>query len=511
MVRFAYEEEEVVPVITGDLHGDGPQEDHDVVMVECDTNDETGLRQEPCHNLLPVTVAVGFPNDRHFCNETTDTNDNGHDNHYTCRMPIHYNYFISRDGDHDERYHNRNITTIIPSNDNHDIHDLHQHQHSGHIHNDLQNTRKKQYIKHCFLILIILLLQRYIPPPPPPNQSWNEFLSSSTDSAVSIIQHVMLLTTYISSGFVHNLYGDLKQNILPNLWNRNGNKGSKTRNTCSLSIRLPGADFNGKTGTGDKSNNHSSIAQGMEINNAYNQESLIDYFTTFIAGQDHAITFLVGKLMEWNSQRENDMENESQRPLSLLLSGPLGVGKYETAKQLAKLLLNQCKESLNNINQSLLTLHGMDYALDNYIDENSRDNGIVYKILDFIHQSQGSGAVIIIKHIENISASQRDELFRLWSKSIVNFEASSLNDVMNHHGQYNRWSNSMYNDSGLDGKKPIRISLKNVAFIATTDIGVNKLFEVLLQSDGIHDSSSYNDINIAVRKEIQEYFDNPVS
>ena len=187
-VRFVYEEEEVV--ITDDLY-DGQQEDHDGVMVECYTNDETDVRQEPCHNLLPVTVAVGFPNDRVFpCNETTDTNDNVlnvHDNHYACRMPIHYNCFVSRNDNDDERYHNR---TAIPPNYNYDIHDLYQYQHSGHVHNDLQNIRKKQYMRHCFLILIILLLQRYIPPPPSPNQSWNEFLSSSTDSAFSTIQHI---------------------------------------------------------------------------------------------------------------------------------------------------------------------------------------------------------------------------------------------------------------------------------------------------------------------------------
>ena len=383
-----------------------------------------------------------------------------------------------------------------------------------------QRSNFNYYIKHGCIILIMLLLQHYIPPPPPPNHSWRDFVSNSTESFVTTVQSVIALTAYISSGCVHNIYGDVKT-VISSAFTHNyhhhhhhtdtdtelsGNQG----NNCRLFIPLEGSSSNVIS---DGTPNNNSINNSHLGENTNNDEDLVEYLLKTIHGQKEAINNTVKKLYQWNDKKK-------RQPLSILLTGSNGVGKYKTASQLAHYFLSQCGSNDNGeyyspLSNGLLILSGLDYALEN--DLNQKDDlichhqDIVPKILNYLYKRNGAPAVILIKHVENIAHSQQLELFRLLKQSKVKFQpVEMINKKSLKHDQGWRSLNQYANvDEGEETF--VEINLENVAFIATSDEGTNKLFEVISKSDGIHDDMLYEEVNKSVQHEVNKVFGESVS
>mmetsp|Transcript_5201 Transcript_5201/g.7682 ORF Transcript_5201/g.7682 Transcript_5201/m.7682 type:complete len:717 (+) Transcript_5201:134-2284(+) len=578
MGRFAYEEVE--------------EDEQDEVLEE---------EEEDFKDATACSYSFDLGHDRRYGNEYDDTKST---NNSIVAFPLtvqHKDQHIqtpTAQCHQDTRYnvhdHNRNHHTSSSTSQTHDydINRYHaQPQAYNHVDNDYylshynrhddhpslephhrQHQRRSSIKQHCIIIVMLILLQRYTPPPPPPNESWNEFLSKSSESCVLMAQNLVMLVLYISFGCINNIYGDFKSRIRISTIFSSGDEeeyGHDTEHLCSIVVPMSsisatsgGSD---RDGNGNNNNNGTNNSHGIKNdNNNYNNDhhddsdadagndKVVAKLMSKIAAQDYPLRHIVETLRGWNNDREKilvDDTNKNQnhmnthnRPLSMIFTGANGVGKYTTAMQLANTLLEECgsgdgdgdgepSSSPLGLSDSVLILKGLDYALE---EENSRqdneddkqsmdfsqgqiknqniiqiDPGIVQKILDHIYHRQGSATVIIIKHVENVSSKARSELTRLWNQSRVTFTSTS--NKMKNNGYENRYRGWMTKDKEVIGQNghlnSVELSLTNVAFICTTDLGVDKLFEVLLKSNGVHNVASYSDIKKATQQEISQYFD----
>jgi len=334
--------------------------------------------------------------------------------------------------------------------------------------------------KNYFLIVgILIVLQSYIPPPPSPNETWNDFLSTSTQGIIATVQNMSILVIYVSQGCIHNIYTDIVTRF--HMIIREGNR-SDTSPPCPLLFPAR--------------NNLNSIYEGLT------EEKVISQLKG-IVGQEYAMKHTVESLSAWqDNQREISIDE--RYPLSVLFTGPAGVGKFSSSEKVAQILLSQCGGTIreNYDSGGVLVLQGMDYSLDEVDKQGRKTKFMTQKILDHVHNRKGSGTVIIIKHVENVSSEVRSDLIRLMKQSTVSFfpTLKEQNKSDSHQWKINQLF------SGNEVKEAENISLANVVFIFTTDVGTNKLFDRLLKSHGFHDISTYQEISKSIVPEVEKYF-----
>ncbi len=385
------------------------------------------------------------------------------------------------------------------------IYNVYNHPHDYSRMHGHEKNKKWNPLKPLCVLFIIMILQRYIPPPPPPNQSWTEFIVRSTESCMYTTQIVCNLVMYISQGCLQNMYADISYHFARTTQDTN------IKMSCTLSLpSVNGMHYDGKNSSANKPSAEEEIEEDSD-------NIIENRLMSRIAGQDFVIRNIAEKLKDWNKQHTNVEINDTKRqPLSMLLTGPKGVAKYETALSLADILLHQCDSSyestgVESMYNRILTLEGIDYALDASQTNNSESyaptSSLVTNILEHIHNHQGSGTVIIIKHLENISPRNKQELLHLLHQSKVRFSPKSTRMKHDDNMSFGRKSPFFEVNNGMGS--PIEINLKEVAIIATSHIGADKIFKVLLEkAKGIHDESTYRDIEKAIIMECTKYFDN---
>lgn len=159
-----------------------------------------------------------------------------------------------------------------------------------------------------------------------------------------------------------------------------------------------------------------------------------------IVGQSRAVSIVENALTTW----------DQASPLFLLLAGSVGVGKRELALQVSSNLFGDCSDAV-------LELDGQD---------NNAEDLFATKISQLVRRQNGNGAVVIIRHLEELSSS----------------ELLSLIEVVRQH--------------------------ERIVLIATTGIGTqtinNHLKETKGEMDGIPLESS-------IRDEMNEYYDENVA
>ena len=345
-------------------------------------------------------------------------------------------------------------------------------------------TPSRSYWRHIFLAIFCIAVRHYMPPPPPPSGSWTEFVSHSTEGFISTMTNFVALVYYIGSGCFNNMREDgiYKINALLS--------GEGSKNVLPCPISLP------------KSNQSFSFDALAGIR--YNLKERI-------VGQKSALDSISQTLASWDIPQHplEDDENvyEIRRPMNILLSGPDGVGKYETAKQVAALLLNGChdnllKEHLNCGNPScirdnsdrILDLQGIDFAL-----KSDGSKVLIHLVLNHIYNQSGAGAVVIVRHVENLSLDAKLEMVRLLSKPSVSFTKTT--PKTNKFGKVLSLGNNV---KDLD-KEEVDVRLDNCAFIFTTDLGADKIFGGL-RAFGFNAPALYERVQNAVAKDVEEYF-----
>jgi len=376
------------------------------------------------------------------------------------------------------------------------------------IRNDMNNDKhlKRHWVRHMVLIGVIVLLQKYLPPPPPPNDTWHEYISTSTESIMSTAMNMVALTFYITHGCVVNLKSDVTLHI--QTWKSRYQQDGLHH---LLFFRINN-DSTSRTSTSSIWNGDYTPSCSVQSNMEYH--SIQQYLSKRIVGQNPSIHIIAEAISSsWQS---------SNRPLSLLLTGPIGVGKYKTVKLLSRMMIikdngdgstlddrtsdaSNCwnERTVPSCQHAILEMNGFDYALD-YYNGNEHDTqmtgqkNMVDMILYHIHQRQGKGAVILIKHVEQLSDSHRSDLIRIMqSPTVVTFQKQNLNTMF-----YKTYTQFL----GItEVSKEVEISLQNCVFLLTTDVGTKTIFHAI--RDGSHQMDSIqNRIRQDLKHDLGQYF-----
>jgi len=357
--------------------------------------------------------------------------------------------------------------------------------HSNHylVHDHVENrpSQAASYRKHIICIIMCIALQHYMPPPLPPFESWTEYVSHSTEGFKATMLNLAILARYIVSGCIHNMQQDGKLKIHSIL--------SKTEVNLPCPIALP------------KSNDSFDAIEAIQSR-----------IMGRIIGQNLAIESISRSLASWESGMDDEKDYVAKRPLSMIFTGPHGVGKYETAKQVADMILHRCQiesfgdhlhcgNPLCNRDNSdrILHLSGMEYALD----EESYGRALIQQILDHIYSQKNAGSIIIIKHVENFSLTAKLELVRLLSKRNVTFTPT-----------YPLKDNSFGSVFGMEHdskkEKKVDVRLNSNIFLLTTDLGADKIFSGLrkhiFQAPALLDA-----VKAEVEQDVKQYFGAEVS
>lgn len=229
-----------------------------------------------------------------------------------------------------------------------------------------------------------------------------------------------------------------------------------------------------------------------------------------------------------------------QKPLLMLFAGSDGVGKQESAMQIAHMLLDngcgdinmstntimslsrssQTSTSCADCNNAILALRGIDYALDDQDGGNEKNKGMVHQILNHIHARDGVGAVIIISHGENLSRSSKLDLVRLLGKSSVSFK-KMYNGIREWGHVYGYESLFRFLSSKSDTaahEEVVNIQLGNCVFIVTSNLGADKIFNGIRTkmsssswSGLVNDKELYEKIRNNVMEDVGNQFGQHVS
>lgn len=364
------------------------------------------------------------------------------------------------------------------------------------VNNDKHLKRHRFWVRHMFLIGIIVLLQKYLPPPPPPNDTWHEYISTSTESIMCTAMNMLALTFYITHGCLVNLKSDVTLHI--QTW--------KSRyQQDGLHHLLFFRTNNDSASTTGIWNDDDTLSCSVQRHMEYH--SIQQYLSKRIVGQKPSIHIIAEAISSsWQS---------SNRPLSLLLTGPIGVGKYKTVKLLSRMMMSKDNENgsstwddltthtsncwnrrdVPSCQHAILEMNGFDYKLDYYNDNElgtqmTVQKNMVDRILHHIHQRQGKGAVILIKHVEQLSDSHRSDLIRIMqSPTVVTLQKQNLNTMIKRYQQL----------LGIkEVSKEVEISLQNCVFLLTTDVGTNTIFDAIR-----HGSHQMDSIQQRIRQDLK--------
>jgi len=325
------------------------------------------------------------------------------------------------------------------------------------------------YKRQLFIFLLILTFRHYLPPPPPPHNSWNTFVAESTENLTTAVLSISMLVWYLVSGCLSNIYNDALY------W---------SRNISFLRIE-----------------NKSSVCNISLFRSGNQEESTIEQFLLdSIVGQNDAIRFISKAVNDWKTLAQLETTNHisEQKPLSMLFTGSEGVGKRETAKQIASLIFQNCTETdfcrHNSCveNNAVLELNDTDFAFFS-------EGQLTTKILEYIYTRKGSGAVIILNHIEQLPLSVLKELAHLMKKSSVTFKRPEA------EGRYDRFNIALQDSRD----KEAEVSLGNTVFIFTTDRGAQIAFELVRKYRRSFKSLPWNELQEQVKDDIHSSFSGP--
>ena len=327
---------------------------------------------------------------------------------------------------------------------------------SGGDHLENRPRQAAGYRKHSITCIIMCIaLQHYMPPPLPPFETWTEYVSHSIEGLKGTILNLAILAGYIASGLFHNMQQDGKSKIHSIL------SGTEVNLPCPIALPKSTDSFDA-------------------------MEAIQSRIMGRIIGQNLAIESISRSLAswEWKSGMDDEKDYVAKRPLSMIFTGPPGVGKYETAKQVADMILHRCQiESFGPFGDHLhcgnplcnrdnsdriLHLSGMEYALD----EESYGRALIQQILDHIYSQKNAGSIIIIKHVENISKAAKSHLVRLLSKRNVAFTPTYPLKESSFGSMF-----GMKHDSKTEKKVDLR--LNSSIFLLTTDLGTDKIISGL--------------------------------
>lgn len=263
-------------------------------------------------------------------------------------------------------------------------------------------------------------------------------------------------------------------------------------------------------------------------------------------------TAVADSLDNTNNVDMNDEKHKKREPLSLLFSGPEGVGKRETTKVLLNLLFPNCPststtlttqpvqfcesedtntcrmdfyDSLinNNRNGVVLNLNGVDFAStddnDTTNDESDIATRLVTIILEYISFRQQSGCIVLINHIEEISTEVWKEVVWLMKKSVVTFrrrrrrktKQSSLSLLFNSVKEKFRELIQYPQEEEEDDEEEVEVWLGNTIFISTTELGVDKTFQLVRKYSRSFESLPWMELQQMVNEDFDTRFGASVS
>lgn len=351
----------------------------------------------------------------------------------------------------------------------------------------------KGYRKQFVFLVLLIALQHYMPPPPPSFDTWTDYVSHSTEGFKATLTNFTLLAWYIVSGCVNNMHQDGKLRIHALLSEKQGH--------LHLSMPCPIA-----------------LPKSSDSFNA--MDAIQTRIKDRIVAQDSAIELISRALILWNLGETNPGTSTNnnaagvKRPLNMIFTGSHGVGKYEVAKQVADIMLNSCQiesfpeefscatPACNRDNSDrILDIAGIEYALE----EENHERALGQRILDHIYGQKGAGAIVIIRHVENLSMGAKLELVRLLSKRNVIFTPTkTIDDNGFSFGSIFGMENDFRNE------REVEIRLDNSVFVMTTDLGADKIFGGLrnhvFQARALHDT-----IQVEVEQDVKQYFGVKVS
>lgn len=393
----------------------------------------------------------------------------------TSIVNCHENPFQNLSHFRNAEYQNENrIPNVVYTNDPLNPMQLRSFRNNKWVHRNVPVERRR-WSRHIFVICILIVFQKYLPPPPPPNDTWNDYISNSTESIMSVVVNALALTYYITYGCFTNIRSDIILHVQH--W--------KQRYEKEGMIQILNNMRNNKKDYGS----YCSF-QSMDLH------TIQQYLSKRIVGQHSSIHMIAEAVSRpWQS---------SNKPLTLLLTGPTGVGKYKTLKLLSRLILGENEtrnssivdenvscwmDSSSSCQHVILELNGLDYALDY---ENGQNNSMVDRILHHIHQQKGNGAVILIKHVEQLSESHRLDLIRIVQSPMVKFQIKDESSMLRKYEQILGFPETLHVDD-------IQLSLQNSIFLLTTDVGTKRIFDAI--REGLN---HINDVQNIIRQDIKQ-------
>ena len=391
----------------------------------------------------------------------------------------------------------------------------------------LQRLRRSRPIVRYSLIVLFGILVSYLsrraPPPPPPHYDWTSYIVHSTHSILGEVERVSHDTAYILGGFVRNVYQDAIElkDAMPFGFDGDGVGGGRSGGRCVL--RLPTFPTDESTSDIIGTSDTTSYIEGRLGENIFGQGRAIRVISRALEAWEGPSGSTVADNQGECTPNSDDDNSETckaplssanhhqdgGKPLALMLAGPEGTGKSETARLVARLVFPDCLGSGNiaagdsipsagpqNIHyaavpRGVLFIDGRSYSdVDGQQPEgyayHQRTRAFSDRIVGHIQKQRGAGAVIIISQIEDVSPSIAGELVRLIRSS------SSA-----------RISNNDSSERVLVGEKGAQWN--NVLFLFTSYLGADKLFQLIHTYEGIEYISDA-DLTTTVRNEIDSHF-----
>lgn len=395
----------------------------------------------------------------------------------------------------------------------------------------LQRLRRSRPIVRYSIIILLGILLSYLsrraPPPPPPHYDWTPYIVHSTHSILGEVERVSHDAVYILGGFVRNVYQDAVELKDAMAFGGDGDGLGGGRNGRCV-LRIPTFPMDESADATISPLDTISFIEQRLGENIFGQERALRAISRALeawegpSGDDNGSESEASVEGECTpSNNENDDENSKTckapisspnhrgdgKPLTLLLSGPEGTGKSETARLLARLVFPDCLGSdndlagdsdpsapLRSIHQAamprgVLFIDGQSYSdVDRQQPEgyayHQRTRTFSDRIDSHIQKQRGAGAVIIISHIEDVSPSIAGELVRLIRSSSAKINSNESSGL-------------------LVGEKGVQWN--NVLFLFTSYLGADKLFQLIHTYEGIEYISD-KDLTTTVRNEIDNHF-----
>jgi ATPases with chaperone activity, ATP-binding subunit len=350
------------------------------------------------------------------------------------------------------------------------------------------------YWKQFVFVMLLIVMQRYLPPPPPPVDSWGGYISHSTQGIKATITNLVALTMYIVKGCIHNINEDLGM-VMRSFLFRQGKPNipiSQDCIPCPLKVPIDNRD--------EPNQSLESIRNTLQSN---------------FVGKSAEIDILSKALVKWDS---SSLSNK--RPLNMIFVGSDGVGKYEVAKQVGELLIHHdCQSDCNNPCSSCVSFHpshilhlqGINHALN----EESCAKSLIRQILNHVYKQKNEGAVVILRHVEDLGDAAKRELIRLLRMPNVTFSvqddddddtmvsgASVANSNLLERFLFGKEDKSQM----IPTRKEVVVRLDNCVFLFTTDLGSDEIFRGLSNSAFKASGLLLDQVARDIQEKLQRFF-----